>query len=167
MKKLILSLVFIFIITLSCSKPNEEAINSNPHNLQQLGLTANNIYPFFPDTWSAGLGDNMWFNHKIGDTLIVFRRDEVYDDSGQWLYYKFLVKPNQWIVPLTIKRTVNDHYHIPIYNNYVAFDKPIVNFELQAYQENVLLACKITTPNGIFNSPGGTLIDKMWININP
>jgi hypothetical protein len=45
------------------------------------------------------------------------------------------------------------------------FDKPIVNFRLQQYTENEVLACEIETPNGDYflRSP---LVDRMWVILN-
>ena len=161
--------IFITICLLTfligCSKSDEE-INTNSHNLQELGLTSeNNIYPFYPDTTSVGLMDNRWYDWKNGDTLTVYRRDMVTDDSGDHLYYTFLVKHNQWIVPLNVKRISSDIYLNPPRLNQLMFNKPIVNFRLQKYEEGKDLACEITTPNGDYYLQN-PLIDKMWIKLD-
>lgn len=151
-KYYIIILCFAFIF---CSRDNE---NDNPHNLQDLGLTAaNNIYPFYPNTWQSGLGDNQWYDYKSGDTLTVYRRDMVTDDSGDDLYYTFLVKNNEWIVPLRTKRISSDIYADPPRFQELMYDMPISNFKLQKYEEGKVLACEITT---------GQLIDRMWIVLN-
>jgi hypothetical protein len=165
MKNKILTAI-ILITTISCSK-NEEAepINSNPHNLQNIGLSAStNIYPLYPNTWSAGLGDNQWYDSKVGDTLIVSRRADITDDSGDMLYYKFLVKNNNWIVPLNVTRVSTDAYIVPPRNNQLMINKPIVNFRLQQYIENQVLACEIETVDG--NGLNYPLVDRMWIKLN-
>jgi hypothetical protein len=163
MKSIIL-ISFAFIIT-SCSKNCEVVpVNSNSHNLQELGLSSNNIYPRWPDTYQD-LGDNQWFDRKIGDTLIVYRRDQVTDDSGDGIEYRFLIKTKQSIIPLNVKRISNDYYIEPQRLNQLMFDKPIVNFRLQQYTENEVLACEIETPNGDYflRSP---LVDRMWVILN-
>ena len=160
MKKIILFTVIVFVI--SCSKNEElEAVNSNPHNLQNLGLSAsNNIYPFWPDTYQY-LGSNQWFDYKHGDTLIVTRRDAVSDDSGDEIEYRFLVKNCNWILPLNIKRIHCDASSgVPCF---AVYNKQIINFRLQQYTANEILACEIETPNG--NGINLSLIDRMWINL--
>ncbi len=159
-------LYFIIFVIISCSEDNsKEIIEINPHNLQNLGITeSNNIYPLYPNTFQF-LGSNQWYDSKVGDTLIISRRDEVTDDSGDELVYKFLIKQGEWIVPLTVKRISNDIYLDPPRYNQLMFNKPIVNFRLQQYIENQTLACEIETPNGDYylQQP---LIDRMWINLD-
>ena len=165
--KNLLILLFTASLIISCSKSSDEPIlvNSNPHNLQNLGLKPeNNIYPYYPDTSTIGLGDNIWSHTISGDTLKVYRRAEVSDDSGDGIWYTFLIKSNEWIVPLKVKRVVNDAYlAVPIIG-LVAYDKPIEVFKLQGYEEKKYLACQIETSNGHFWGPG-TLVDKMWIDL--
>lgn len=159
-------LIFISILV-GCSRNDDEIIpaNTNPHNLQNLGLTAeNNVYPNYPDTWQAGLMDNWWYDKKNGDTLIVYRRGVVYDDGGDWIYYKFLIKPKEWIVPLNTTRIMNDVYADPPMINFVMYNVPITNFKLQEYTENKVLACEVETPNGEFY--GIPLIDRMWVKLD-
>lgn len=156
-------------VTISCSKSNDEPIvpvSQNPHNLQNLGLSAaNNIYPNYPDTSTLGLGDNRWYDQMAGDTLKIYRRAEVSDDSGDDIWYTFLVIKGQWIKPLKVKRIINDAYLVEPIINVVAYNKPIEVFKLQDYQEGKSLACQIETSNGLFWMPG-TLIDKMWIDLS-
>ena len=163
--KNIIIISFAFI-SISCSKSDEvEPVNTNPHNLQNLELSpSNNIYPFWPDTFQY-LGSNQWYDRKVGDTLIVSRRDQVTDDSADEIEYRFLITDHQWIVPLNVKRRSFDAHIEPPRFDQLMFDKPIVNFRLQQYTENQVLACEIETPNGSYdlNYP---LIDKMWIKLN-
>ncbi len=169
MKKVLF--ITILSIVFGCSK-SEEVENLNPHNLLELGLTPNNIYPFWPDT-SQFLGSNQWYDSKNGDTLKIFRRDMVTDDSGDEIEYRFLIKPNQWIVPLNIKRvryeaTIDvDSLGNPIVNpnNGLMYNKPLVNFSLQKYEEGKVLACEVTTPNGDYYLQN-PLIDRMWIKLD-
>ena len=166
MKKLLI-LLFTASIIISCSRSNDEpvVVNSNPHNLQNLGLKPeNNKYPYYPTITTIGLGDNMWFHTIIGDTLKVFRRAEVSDDSGDDIIYTFLIKKNEWIVALKAKRIVTDAYMSPPILGLVAYDKPIEVFKLQGYEEKKYLACQIETSNGHFWR-AGTLVDKMWIDL--
>jgi hypothetical protein len=155
MKKILF--ITILLIAFGCSK-SEEQENLNPHNLQNLGLSAsNNIYPFYPDTTNVGLMDNRWYDWKNGDTLTVYRRDLVTDDSGDNIYYTFLVKNNEWIVPLRTKRTSSDAYADPPKLNQLMYDLPITNIKIQKYEEGYILACEIST---------GQLTDRMWIILN-
>lgn len=164
----------LLVIIISCSKSQDvEPMNSNSQNLQYIGLSAsNNIYPFWPDTFQY-LGSNQWYDYKVGDTLIVRRRDEVTDDSGDEIEYRFLIKANEWIIPLNVKRIRFDATfyvddlgnQILNPNNGLKFDKQIVNFRLQQYSENQVLACEIETLNGSYGL-NSTLIDKMWIKLD-
>lgn len=173
MKNKIICTILLLII-FSCSKnEQDELVNTNPHNLQDLGLSAsNNIYPFWPDTFQY-LGSNQWYDYRIGDTLVVRRRDEVTEDSGDEIEYRFLVKTNEWIKPLNVRRiryeaTINvDAQGNQIINpdSGLKFDKSIVNFRLQQYIENQVLACEIETQNGSYWL-NYTLIDKMWVKLN-
>ena len=169
MKNLILTLLLTFIVA-SCSKSNDEPIvpvNQNPHNLQNLGLSAaNNIYPNYPDVTNIGLGDNRWYHKTENNILTVWRRAEVTDDSGDYIYYTFMVKAGEWIVPLKVKRIVHDPYIAQPLINHVAYDKDIEVFKLQNYEEGKVLCCQIETSNGLFWGPPGTLIDKMWIDLS-
>lgn len=160
--KNIFYLVTIVFSLMSCSKDENIAV-ANPNNFQNLGLTANNTYPFWPNTWSAGLGDNMWFDYMRGDTLVVYRRDAITDDSGDDIIYTFLVKENS-IAPLKVKRISTDVHIEPQRIGQIMYNKPIVNFRLQNYIKNKVLACEIETPNGDYYVQS-TLIDKMWINL--
>ena len=159
----------------SCCKSgdDDEIINPNPHNIIDLGLNAqNNIYPFWPNTFQY-LGSNQWYDYKRGDTLIIYRRDEVTDDSGDDIEYRFLVKQNYWIKALNVKRiryeaTINVDSLGNIItnpNNGLIFNKPIINFRIQQYTENQVLACEIETPNGDYFL-SQTLVDKMYINLS-
>ena len=164
MKNIILFTVVF--LTFSCSNNEEvEPANTNPHNLQNLELSqSNNSYPFWPDTFQY-LGSNQWYDIKVGDTLIISRRDQVTEDSADEIEYRFLIKTNQWIVPLNVKRRSFDAHIEPPRLDQLMFDKPITNFRLQQYIENQVLACEIETGNGDYflQNP---LIDRMWINLS-
>lgn len=164
MKKV--SILITLFMIFSCNKPEEnEVLNSNPHNLENLGLnSANNIYPNWPSTWSAGLGDNQWYDSVSGDILTISRRDQVTDDSGDWLFYTFQLKDG-WIYPLNVKRVSYDAHIIPARFAQTMFNKPIEIFRIQKYTINEVLACEIQTTNGVYEL-NQTLIDRMWINLN-
>jgi hypothetical protein len=95
----------------------------------------------------------------------VYRRDQVTEDSGDGIEYRFLIKTKQSIIPLNVKRISFDAHIEPQRLNQLMFDKPIVNFRLQQYTENEVLACEIETPNGDYflRSP---LVDRMWVILN-
>lgn len=105
----------------------------------------------------------MWFDYMSGDTLVVYRRDAITDDSGDDIIYTFLVKENS-ITPLNIKRISTDVHIEPQRIGQIMYNKPIINFRLQNYIKNEVLACEIETPNGDYYVQN-TLIDKMWINL--
>ena len=162
------NIFFTFIIAITfinCSNnTNYDIANYNPRNLYDLGLTPeNNKFPFYPYTATLGLGDNMWFHSIKGDTLTVYRRDNVSDDSGDDLRYTFLVKHCTRIQPLKVKRTVYEA-GLPLIN-YVAYDKPIENFKLQGYEEKKYLACQIETLESNVIRPI-ILKDRMWIDLS-
>ena len=159
---------FIIAITfINCSNNTSYDIaNYNPRNLHDLGLTPeNNKFPFYPFTATLGLGDNMWFHIIKGDTLTVYRRDNVSDDSGDDLKYTFLIKHCTRIKLLKVKRTVFDGYASPPILGLVAYDKTIENFKLQGFEEKKYLACQIETIE-IYNFRPIILKDRMWIDLS-
>ncbi|WP_395052630.1 hypothetical protein [Flavobacterium sp.] len=161
MKKITLYISCLLLL-FSCSKTEEDKLlNHNPNNLQYLGLTESNTFPFYPDTFQY-LGSNQWYDLKNGDTLIVSRRDAVTDDSGDEIEYRFLIKNCDYIIPLNVKRIHCDASSgVPCYT---VFNKQIDNFKLQQYIKNEILACQIETVNG--NGLNYPLIDKMWIKLD-
>ena len=159
MKKLIIC-VFALLL-LSCNKEQDE-VAEETMVFENLGLTADNEYPYFPDLWRY-LGDNEWYHHTKGDTLMIYRRDMESDDSGDDLQYRFLKKSSKVLVPLTLTRHGFDMYVIPIRTG-IIFVKPITNCRFQAYIENKFLACEIITPNASITG-NGPLVDKIWIDL--
>lgn len=57
-----LTLGFIIIVASACSKNDEDVATLLPQKTFNLGITTDNMYPNWPDTWRAGLGDNEWYN---------------------------------------------------------------------------------------------------------
>ena len=163
------NIFFTFMIAITfinCSNnTNYDIANYNPRNLHDLGLTPeNNKFPYYPFTATLGLGDNMWFHIIKGDTLTVYRRDNVSDDSGDDLKYTFLIKHCTRIQPLKVKRTVTEGGTNPPIN-YVAYNKLIDNFKLQGYEEKKYLACQIETLETYLFQPR-VLKDRMWIDLS-
>lgn len=161
MKNLIKIIVLVILFG-SCSK-NDIPIESTGPKVENLGLSPNNSFPYWPDTWLF-LDDNQWFHWQSGNILTVMRKDNVFDDGFDQIEYTFIVEKNKWIVPLNIKRIRCVVYlGIPFYT---VFDKPIVNFRVQAYEENKLLACTITTPLGNADQSSVPMLDKMWVDLS-
>jgi hypothetical protein len=147
-----------------CSNNGDDQETLPPQQTFDLGITTSNMYPNWPDTWSMGLGDNEWDNWKKGDTLYIHKRIGVSDDSGDDVYYTFLVKPRDHIRPLRIRWTSNDKYANPPRNNAVILDVPIQNFRLQQYIENNLLVCETNLPL-YYNGVNYPMIDRMWVEL--
>lgn len=165
MKFQMCSIYILIFSIISCSK-DDEVLNvvMLKQETFELGLTENNYYPFWPDTFQY-LGSNQWYDYRRGDTLVVIRRDMVTDDSADELEYRFIIKTNNWILPLNVKRISFDAYILPPRFNQLMFNKPIVNFKLQKYEPNKILACEITTPNGDYYL-NNNLVDRMWIKLD-
>lgn len=86
----------------------------------------------------------------------------VSDDTGDDVYYTFLVKPDDHIRPLRMRWTSNDKYANPPRNNAVMIDCPIQNFRLQQYIENKLLVCETNLPI-LYYGVHYPMIDRMWV----
>lgn len=161
MKNLI-KITVLVLVFISCSK-DRDIIEPNANKVENLGLTSDNSFPYWPSTWLF-LDDNQWFHWQSGDILTVMRKDNVFDDAFDTIEYSFIVQKNKWIVPLRIRRIRSQPYSgIPYFT---VFDKPIVNFKVQAYEENNLLACTIETPFGDADQSTVPMLDKIWVDLS-
>ena len=156
----------LLVFAMACSKNNEEVATLPPQQTFELGITTDNMYPNWPDTYRIGLSDNEWIDWKRGDTLVIHKRISVSDDSGDDVYYSFLTKPGDHIRPLRVRWTSNDAYANPPRNNAVVLDVPIQNFRLQQYIENKLLVCETNLPL-IHDGVNYPMIDRMWVELRP
>lgn len=164
--KIILN-VALLLTLLSCCSENEAEISAQEPAQQtfDLGITENNMYPNWPNTWRLADGDNEWHHWKRGDTLVIHKISRVDDHSMDDMYYSFLTKPGDHIRPLRMLWITNDPHSNPPRMNNIAIDVPIQNFRLQQYIENKLLVCETSLPlssNG-FNY---SITDRMWVKLD-
>lgn len=168
----IIFLIVTFLLLSSCSKPDDDIIAEQATPTEDLGLSINNEYPYWPYTFRA-MGDNQWSHVRtLTDTLKIYRRASVTTDSGDALMYTFLIKSKRCIEPLRVRRTsysamlyVDEHENMYGIGPIVQFDKPLENFKLQYFEDKKLLACQITTVGGSgqWMPP---LVDRMWVDLS-
>ena len=165
-------LIVTLLLLSSCSKPDDDIIAEQATPTEDLGLSINNEYPYWPYTFRA-MGDNQWYQVRAtSDTLKIFRRDGVTTDSGNSISYTFLIKSKHVIKPLRVKCVsysamlyVDEHENMYGIGPILQFDKPIENFKLQYFEDKKLLACQITTVGG--DGPWmPPLVDRMWVDLS-
>ena len=162
MKKYICLILLVF--AMSCSQNS----NQEPQLLcptENLGLTVNNSAPFYPITENFNEG-NVWFKYIIGDTLKIYRQ-QFSDDDGYSLTYNFLAKKNTCLSLVNVKYEYHDatiYYGTSGANNYSSTNQPI-SFQVQEYNSNGIMACKIKTNIQTSSTIFRLTEDKIWINL--
>lgn len=151
---------------IACSRNDQDVATLPPQQTFNLGITPDNMYPNWPNTFRSNESDNVWSSWKKGDTLYINKRINVSDDSGDDVYYTFLTKRGDHIRPLRVRWTSNDMFANPPRNNEVMLDVPIQNFRLQQYVENTLLVCETNLPI-MYYGVNYPMIDRMWVELRP
>ena len=163
MKKYIFVLVIVFATSCTSTSNQEPQLLCPTENL---GLNVNNSFPDYPSTWMF-LSNNVWYKQTIGDTLKI-SHTEYSDDDGYEITYNFLARKNTCLSLLNVKYYYHDGM---IYNNgtvnnnnFGSTNQPI-SFQVQEYNSNGILACKIKTNVQIGSTMFMPMEDKIWINL--